>query len=307
MSEPAPLVVLTGASGFIGRSLTARFLGDGFRVRALVRSSKSFEESLPAQAPGLESVSWSLGNPAPDSAFSGSPSAFVHLAFDFEAPPSRIVERNVEGTRLLLQALDRTPHTFRVLVSSFSAGPAASAGLSRVSAYSRAKCETERLFDPSRDLILRPGLVVGSATDGLFGRMRMQLDRGVPVPLFYQGETPVQWIHVDELVDLLVRAVKQRTPGLYSIASTEAVSLGQWMDAVARALGGRARSIRIPPRASDSIAWLLRGLERLGLRAPMSSDTVLGIKYARRIETRESLERLGASIAGLEDTLRRAM
>lgn len=296
------IVVLTGASGFIGRPVVRSFLDRGFVVRALVRNPAAFLRQLGSPA-ALDALPWQLGAPAPDHAFDDA-AALVHMACATRGEPGALFDLNVNGTRTLLESA-RSANPFRVFISSFSAGPAGDAGLSRRSAYSAAKQRGETLFDASRDLILRPGLVVGPGDDGLFARMRTQMERGGPIPLFYGGLTPVQWIHVDDLARAIVDGVERRTTGLYSLAVSEPVTLGEWTRAVAATLGVPARTVPVPAVVSDVGAAMLRAVERLGVRLPVSSDTVYGIKYARPVNTQTDLAALGLQLDGLHATLAR--
>lgn len=305
MSEPRPLVVLTGASGLVGCAAALAFLRQGYRVRALVRSPAQFMQLMSATPAAVECVAWDLGGAVPAGAFDGKPMALVHVAYEARGSAEHRRKLNVDGTRKLVAAA-RQSGCYCVYVSSFAAGPAADGGLVRRSVYSQIKRETEALLDPARDLILRPALVLGPGGHALFGRVRAQLNKRVPLPLFYRGVTPIQWIHGDELAQALVRGVEKRICGVFEIGSVESVTLAQWMAAAARALGVSPRLLLIPPLLSDCFAWLLRTLESAGFSLPLGSDTVFGVKYARVVPTRETLKLFNLSVAPLDESLRRS-
>lgn len=57
-------VLVTGASGFIGRALCSRLLAEGWRVRGTVRSNNQFTrlpdgvETIKIDSVGLETAKW---------------------------------------------------------------------------------------------------------------------------------------------------------------------------------------------------------------------------------------------------------
>lgn len=57
MTEPPPLILLTGATGLLGRELVPLLLGKGCRIRALYRSGKRR-----SRVPGHEQVDWAEGS-----------------------------------------------------------------------------------------------------------------------------------------------------------------------------------------------------------------------------------------------------
>lgn len=104
------IVLITGATGFIGRTLSARLAADGHGLRVLTRNpqSTSVRTGLPA---GTRAYAWHSGGPVPPEAMDGV-DAVVHLAGESigEWPwtrerKRRILDSRVEGTRALVEAM----------------------------------------------------------------------------------------------------------------------------------------------------------------------------------------------------------
>ena len=57
-------------------------------------------------------------------------------------------------------------------------------------------------------IVLRPGLVYGPGSRGLYGRMRGMVERLPVLPLLGGGAAPVQPIHVDDLCRAILRALE---------------------------------------------------------------------------------------------------
>lgn len=89
-------VLVTGATGFLGRFLVDRLLALGSRVRGLVRSE--------AELPGVEQVAGDLADPASLDAAVAGVDAIVHTAASFSLSFQESAATNLGGTSALLEA-----------------------------------------------------------------------------------------------------------------------------------------------------------------------------------------------------------
>lgn len=105
------IVLITGATGFIGRALSARLAAEGHALRVLTRNTNATSPAgLPA---GTSAFPWPSGGPVPAAAVAGA-DAVVHLAGEtIGAWPwtadrkRRILDSRVDGTRALVDAIGR--------------------------------------------------------------------------------------------------------------------------------------------------------------------------------------------------------
>src|SRR5689334_3186936 len=96
-----PVVVITGASGYVGSSLSEAFQTKGWRVRALQRSASNLREA--SKHVPCEYIHFELGKEVPDSTFAGA-KAFVHCAYDFKAFSWNEIQKiNVDASIRLFQ------------------------------------------------------------------------------------------------------------------------------------------------------------------------------------------------------------
>lgn len=278
-----PVVLVTGASGFVGRHCCHLFAARGYQVRSLVRNM--------AVAPREAGTAYrcDLLGAIDMAAFRGA-AVLVHCAWDTRSPDrGRAACANVEGARRLL-ALCREQGVGQVVfLSSLSA--------TAPSAYGWSKLKVEGLLDPERDLALRAGLVIGEG--GLFARMRAWVRRPL-VPLIDGGHQPLQTIWVDDLCMAIESAVRKRLTGRCGLAEPEGVTLAALLRDLAAALGCRPLFVPVPGAPALAAA---RGLERLGLRTPVTSDNLLGLRALRHFDVRRDLARLGVSPRAWRESL----
>lgn len=123
------IVLITGATGFIGKALTARLAAEGHTLRILTRNPNATSSGSPSGAvSGATAYAWPSGGPVPDAAMDGV-DAVVHLAGEnigqwpwTAARKARILESRVQGTRELVAAMYRAARKPAVLVAASAVG-----------------------------------------------------------------------------------------------------------------------------------------------------------------------------------------
>lgn len=211
-------VMVTGATGFLGRALVARLLEDGHRVTVASRSPGSIE----AQPGGsVSAVDWN-DDDALARALS-SADVVVHLAGESiagrwtTARKERIRASRVEGTRRLVQAIARAELRPRALVAASAVGwygdretevtELDSPGEGFLADVCRAwEQEARRARDLGcRVVSLRLGIVLGRG--GGTSQVLLRLARLGLSGRLGRGDQPVSWIHLDDAAALFARAV----------------------------------------------------------------------------------------------------
>lgn len=211
LAKEKPVVVLTGASGYIGRHLTAALLAAGYRVRALVRTPAAL-----AKRDGVAVFHYRLDQPPPASALAGA-HAVVHSAFDASGALSDNAE--LEAAKdLLAGAGDAGARKF-LFLSSIEARPGAT------SSYARRKHDIEQVVLANAGTVIRPGLVYGGDAGGLFATLDNVAKKAPLIPAFLPAPR-VQPIHVADLCNAIVRVLADdHRHGVYTLAQTRSVTL----------------------------------------------------------------------------------
>ncbi len=258
--------VVTGAGGLVGGAIARALAQAGWQVRGTARD--------PATAARRSQVDLTWfggdldGNGFDPQALDGA-EVLVHAAWASDATaPAQAAQRNVRGAeRLFGQARDHGVVS-RVFVSSMSAHAGA------LSHYGRSKVQVEALLDPARDLVVRPGFVLGEG--GVFQRLASTLAVAPAVPSFYGGSAQLQPIGLQDLANGFERSISRGLRGTLTIAQPQAVPVVQFYREVAASIG-RAR-LPVVPLPGDAAVMVLGWCERIGLRLPMTSDNLLGQK-----------------------------
>ena len=213
-------ITVTGGTGFLGRRLVKRLLADQHAVHLLVRKVKTgFGPEVDCSVwDGLEM------EPAPE-ALEGA-EAVIHLAGEpvaqrwTPAAKERIRRSRVEGTRLLVGALERQKQRPAVLVCASAIGYYGSRGEELLTESSEpgqgflpevcreweaAADEAERLG--IRVAKLRFGIVLGSE-GGALAQMLLPFRWGVGGKIG-SGKQWMSWIHAADAVELIAYALRR--------------------------------------------------------------------------------------------------
>jgi nucleoside-diphosphate-sugar epimerase len=262
-------VVVTGAGGFIGTALVPRLLATGHLPRLFVR----WPPAAPLAAPA-EVMQGDLTSAASLRAAVEGADAVVHLGAATSAgrlDPALAYRVNVGGATALIEAC-RAAGCRRVVVLSTQ-----HVYLKRCGAYGRTKRIADALFSSSglEVTILRPSLVYGRGSRGVFMKLTGLLRRLPMIPVVGPGTWHLRPVYLGDLVELIVQTlarpeVSGRT---YDVGGPERITYTGFLGAICAALGRPCRRVHIPLVVGFALAWLL---ERLLANPPLTVDNVYG-------------------------------
>lgn len=239
--------LISGATGFIGRKLAAQLLARGNEVNYLGRkrsraldSRASFHYWNPEQTPPLDSIN--------------RLDAIVHLAGEpiaqrwSEQVKRRIYESRIEGTRKLVSAMEKLKHKPSVLVSASATGYYGDRGEETLTESSTPGAdflarlcvdwEREALAATAfglRVVTVRIAVVLGKG-GGALPRLLKPFRLGLGGRLG-SGRQWMPWIHVDDLVRLLIFAAENSSvSGVLNGCAPQPVRNAEFTETLARAL-----------------------------------------------------------------------
>ena len=258
------LIAVTGASGFVGRHVTALLAQRGHQVRALVRRSGR-ECALDGLA--IERTAGDLGDAAGLTALTRGADVVVHLVgIIVEAGAATFEAVHVEGTRRLLTAARAAAVRRFVHMSAVGARDDP-----RATRYHRTKWRAEELVRGSglSHAIFRPSIISGPENQPI--RTLARLHRWSPVvPVFGDGRFPTQpvWIG-DVALAFALAAERPALGGAFELGGPAAVTYEEFVRAIGRA-AGHPRPLAHVPLAVARVAAAALGLA--GPLAPLTAD-----------------------------------
>jgi NADH dehydrogenase len=260
------VILVTGATGFVGAEILRRASARGWRVRGLSRRPERVEEL--GRLPHVELFRGDVGDADDlDEALEGV-KAVIHLVGIIVATRDQSFERaHVVGTKTLLEATARSG--VRRYVHMSALGVVEGRGLSE---YYRTKWVAEEAVHASdvEATVFRPSIIFGPGDD--FVNQLARLIRLSPVvPLPGGGTTRFQPIWVGDVAECFLQAARmENTPErIYEVGGPQIVSLREIVIQLANAMGRRRKTVAVPIgplRLGAAIA------ERVLPRSPLTRD-----------------------------------
>lgn len=258
-------ILLTGATGFIGRAVLPVLTAAGHAVVPAVRRS--------AGLPG-EAVVGGLGPGRDWDGVLGGCDAVVHLAGLAACKAEEAAachEINCEGTLHLAREAARLGVGRFVFVSSAKVHGEGRERPYREDdpampqdAYARSKWAAETgLAEIARDtglevVVLRPPLVYGPGARGNFAALARAIQRGLPLPLGALRQNRRSLVSAANLADFIQLALVHPAASneAFFVSDGEDVSTAELVERMGRTLGKQARLLSVPPPWLEALGRL---------------------------------------------------
>ncbi len=292
--EAQDLIVVTGASGFVGSAVVEKLLAERARIRAIVRPTSA---RIPAPRDGVEIALADMRDTALMKGAMRGARFLFHVAADYRLwakNPREVVEANVEGTRAVMAAaadagVERVVYTSSVATLA----PAADAPVDEtavlternaVGAYKRSKIAAERLVeiliaDGLPAVIVNPSTPIGPR-DGRptpTGRILIEAAQG-RMPAYV--DTGLNLVHVDDVAAGHVAALKIGRIGERYILGGDDVTLGRMLADIAALVGRPPPQVKLPRAPLYPLAVAAEAVAQITGREPFL--TLDGLRMAKK-------------------------
>jgi nucleoside-diphosphate-sugar epimerase len=257
------LCAITGGGGYVGGGVKNYFSARGWEILELTRRPK----------PNSRAVKFQLGEEIPPTAFENA-GAFVHCAYDFQ-PLRRDEIRavNVEGSQKLLAAARAAGIPKIIFISSISAFDGCR------SLYGKAKLEIEKIALENGALVIRPGLVYGNDSGGMFGKLAAQIRNSSVIPMIGDGSQSQFLVHHEDLCAFIERYAAgsvEIAPRVLTAANGQPWPFKKLLLEIARAMDKKPKFIPLPWR----LVWFgLKSAEVCGLKLNFRSDSLVSLMH----------------------------
>jgi len=280
MRDGRPVVLVTGASGFIGRHLVPVLEGNGWAVRQALRTPPGSTSDVLINPIG-PTTEWQAALAGVDS--------IVHLAARVHHPhEEHSVElyrrANIEGTLHLARcAMNEGVRQF-IFVSTILVNGRSTDGrgafnesdtLTPRGIYGKSKAAAESGLETMVQdgnmhvTVIRPPLVYGAGAKGNFRLLARAVQLGIPLP-FGSIQNRRAFVAVENLSSFIVHRLARLTVpfDVFIVADAEQVSTSEFVRRLSIAAGVRTRLFPLP-------VPLLRPLLKMSGRAEMH-DSIIG-------------------------------
>jgi len=261
------VILVTGATGFIGSEVMRRASRRGWRVRGLARHPDRAEAL--GRLPHVELFRGDVTDPADlDEAMEGV-TAVIHLVAIIVATREQGFRKvNLEGTVATLEAAARAGVPRFVHMSALGVEEGRD-----VTAYFRTKWEAEETVRASglSTTIFRPSLVFGRDSE-VFGPLARVVRYSPVVPLPGGGRQRFQPVWVGDVAECFLQAARmERSPEpVYEVGGPEVLALREVVHALAEAMGRRRPAI--VPLPVGPLERLARIGEKVLPKPPVTAD-----------------------------------
>ena len=298
------MLLLTGATGFVGRNLCQVLVERGHQVRAFVRSTSRTDH---LERLGVEVVWGDLQDAQALAYAAAGCRAVVHAAgkFRFWGEREEFFEVNVEGTRNVLAAAQRAGVERLIYISTVAVVglPPPGATITEQTrclpqdAYQESKLEAERLLlaghreSGTPVVVLRPGAVYGKWSRYAFNRLFFEDPLGrLPVRV-HGGRHITMPVYAPDVARAVELSLRRARPGRVYNVCGPCLSHRQVGETIEHLLGRRIRYLNAPGWAMVTLArgwtWLSRYTGRepvypIGLYPYVFCDWRVDIDRARR-------------------------
>ena len=258
-----PKILVTGASGFIGKSLTTKLIWQGYSVCAAVRSTKSQVNNAEVVVVGEidGNTDWTNALRSVDVVIHLA--ARVHVMNEHATSPlAEFRKVNVEGTQHLAEFAASVGVKRFVYVSSVKVN-GEQTDLSPYTEldipnpqdpYGVSKWEAEQALHKISAqtnlevVIVRSPLVYGAEVKGNFAQMKIVLAKGIPLPLAAVRNLR-SLVYIENLVDALILCSTHPNAAgkTYLVSDGEDVSTVELLRQVGEAMGQPARLFSCSP------------------------------------------------------------
>ena len=291
-------VLVTGGTGFIGSALVPRMVQAGYVPRLLVRRAPSPAPPSPIEV----TVGDVTDADTLRLALKGVPMV-IHMAAATSAgrlDPAVAYRVNVGAASALVDACRSSGARLIVLSTQHVYLPAP--GL-----YGRTKRMADRIFQESGVpvTILRPSLVYGPGSRGVFVRLATLVRKLPVIPVIGPGTWRMRPLFLDDLIDVILAVLAR--PDLagrtYDVGGPDVVTYDEFLFAICHAIGRQCRTLHLPLDVSFALAWTL---ERILATPPLTTDNVRGAVRDAQCDPRALERDLRPSLTPLIEGLKRS-
>jgi uncharacterized protein YbjT (DUF2867 family) len=298
-SSDGETILVTGATGFIGRHLVSGLRSLDRPTRCLVRS-ETRGRKLTAQ--GCTLARGDMTDPASLRAACEGVDTVFHLVAIIRGKSSDYRRVMTAGTRALVEAASAARVRRFILVSALGVAE----DTAELTPYYRAKWDEEQALKASdlEHVIFRPSFVFGRCGGVLPTFIRL-VRRSPLTPVLGPGTGRIQPIAIQDVASHLIKAIELEEAGgrTFDLVGPERVNWDQFYSLLADVIGKRRRLVHVPFALARPAAALFGRLPGFPLTRDQLKMLAAGDNVGDIATTRQAFE---LPLQSLEEQIRNA-
>ncbi len=297
------MILVTGATGFVGPKIVHALRGRDLPVRCLVRNPSGGDAGSLA-AWGCELVSGDVTDPASLDRAARGCDAVVHLVAIRQGSAEQFRRVMEQGTRDLVAAAKEAGARRFVLMSALGA----SAETQDLVPYYHAKWEQEQTLRASglEYVIFRPSFIFGR-DGGILPTFRRLAKLAPVTPVIGSGRQQIQPIWIDDVAAYFAASIDKPEAGgrIFELGGPDAVTWNEFWERLKRTLRIRRPTVHVPIGLMRANALVT---ERLPGNIPLTRDLLTMLEHGHNVVSNDDAVRtFELPLAPLDEQLRRAV
>lgn len=232
-------ILVIGGTGYIGTPLVKKLKKEGYDLTLLVRDKKDFRDELAGcryfVADLLDKKSMEKNINDFD--------LVINLAAIIRTLDKKKYNENVLGMKNLIEILEAKGIEKIIYFSTQNVN------LRQKGPYAKSKAEAEKLLLASKleYMIIRPNYVYSIDIHNDFYRLARIIKKFGFMPMVGRGENKIEPVFKDDLINVVVRFVKNFEPkSIVEISGSESVSIGEIGNIIKECLKKNCLAVRVP-------------------------------------------------------------
>jgi NADH dehydrogenase len=248
------MILVTGATGLVGRRLVRWLTNQGKTVRCLVRRDPN---ALSDMGGNVEIIQADIRDAEVLNKVLKGVKKVIHLAACLQSPAlSLISDTNIRGTENLVKASIKHDVEHFVFLSTLNVI------LPIKNQYSESKLEAEKIVERSglNYTIFRPSIIYGPGDDGTIAKLIDSVRKKRLVFLLGSGNYKLQPIFVDDVVNAIWMVIDNQSEynnKTYFLVAKDIISYNELVDLICSLMGVHRIKVYIPLSITTAILKLL--------------------------------------------------
>lgn len=283
------IILLTGSTGFVGKSIVKHLEKRSLRLLVRKRTSEMKGDIIEGSLTDKNVI---------DKAMKGT-DVVIHAAAVLDADNPEIDEVNIKATKMLVDAAKKHKVKQFIFISTENVLH------NGQDAYSQSKkLAEEKVRQFPHHLILREPVVYGPGDKRYIGKIVRYIQKWPFMPIPGSGKFTLQPIYVEDIPKYIEQGIKLKKKGTYLVVGPEAITYKEFIKKIMEMMQKKKIMLHIPMVV---LKLGIRVLECCKIRPPLTSVQIRNMAMNRKYTIDEQLKVFKIKPTSLEEGLRKTL